>query len=106
MSRRAPCATVPSVTSSKQNCIESATTADDVVDTLVAALNVGGEAALIERLKRGAALVILDNCEHVVDDEDVAGVGVFAGAVEDADVGECGTGHVSLQRPSRTTVCG
>ena len=47
--------------------LETAATADDVVDTLVAALNVGGEAALFERLKRGAALVILDNCEHVVD---------------------------------------
>ena len=42
-------------------------TADDVVDTLVAALNVGGEAALFERLKSSAALVILDNCEHVID---------------------------------------
>ena len=47
--------------------LETAATADEVVDTLVAALNVGGEAALFERLKRGAALVILDNCEHVVD---------------------------------------
>ena len=35
---------------------------------LIAALNVtGGEAALFERLKGSAALVILDNCEHVVD---------------------------------------
>ena len=47
--------------------LETAATADDVVDTLVAALNVGGEAALFERLKRSAALIILDNCEHVVD---------------------------------------
>jgi len=47
--------------------LESATTADDVVDALVAALNVGGEAALFERLKRDAAVVVLDNCEHVVD---------------------------------------
>ena len=38
-----------------------------MVDTLVAALNVGGEAALVERLKSSAALVILDNCEHVID---------------------------------------
>ncbi len=45
-----------------------ATTADDVVDTVIAALNVtGGEAALVERLRDGDALVILDNCEHVVD---------------------------------------
>jgi predicted ATPase len=47
--------------------LETAATADDVVDTLVAALNVGGEAALFERLKSGPALVILDNCEHVID---------------------------------------
>ena len=43
--------------------------ADDVVDTLIAALNVtGGEEALFERLKACAALVILDNCEHVLDE--------------------------------------
>ena len=39
-----------------------------MLDTLIAALRVtGGEPALIERLKGGAAVVILDNCEHVVD---------------------------------------
>ncbi|MDX6649447.1 MAG: hypothetical protein QOJ97_1398 [Solirubrobacteraceae bacterium] len=48
--------------------LEAATTADDVLDTLVAAMNVpGGEAALFERLKGPSAVVILDNCEHVVD---------------------------------------
>ncbi len=47
--------------------LETAATADDVVDTLVAALDVGGEAALVERLKCSASLVILDNCEQVVD---------------------------------------
>jgi predicted ATPase/DNA-binding SARP family transcriptional activator len=48
--------------------LEAATTADDVLDALIAALNVtGGEAALLERLKGAAAVVILDNCEHVVD---------------------------------------
>ena len=48
--------------------LETATTADDVVDTVIAALNVpGGEPALYERLKGTAALVILDNCEHVLD---------------------------------------
>jgi predicted ATPase/DNA-binding SARP family transcriptional activator len=48
--------------------LEAATTADDVLDTLIAALDVtGGEPALLERLKGGAAVVILDNCEHVVD---------------------------------------
>ncbi len=49
--------------------LESATTADEVVDALIAALNViGGEAALFERLKSSTALVILDNCEHVIDE--------------------------------------
>jgi predicted ATPase len=48
--------------------LETAVTPNDVVDTLIAALNVtGGEAALYERLKGGDALVILDNCEHIVD---------------------------------------
>ena len=48
--------------------LETAVTANDVIDTLIAAVNVtGGEAALIERLKIGETLVILDNCEHVVD---------------------------------------
>ena len=47
--------------------LETAATPDDVVDTLVAALNVGGEAALFERLKSSTAVVILDNCEHVID---------------------------------------
>ena len=47
--------------------LETAVTADDVVDALVAALNVGGEAALFERLRASTALVILDNCEHVLD---------------------------------------
>ena len=46
--------------------LETAATADDVVDTVIAALNgPGGEPALYERLKGTAALVILDNCEHV-----------------------------------------
>jgi predicted ATPase/DNA-binding SARP family transcriptional activator len=48
--------------------LETTTTADEVLDTLIAALNVaGGEAALLERLKGSDAVVILDNCEHVVD---------------------------------------
>ena len=48
--------------------LETATTADDVLDTVIAALHVtGGEAALLERLKASAAVVILDNCEHVLD---------------------------------------
>ena len=42
--------------------------ADDVVDALIAALDVtGGEAALFERLRAQRALLILDNCEHVVE---------------------------------------
>jgi predicted ATPase/DNA-binding SARP family transcriptional activator len=48
--------------------LEFATTADEVMDAVIAALNVvGGEAALFERLKGATALVILDNCEHVID---------------------------------------
>jgi len=48
--------------------LETATTADDVLDTVITALHVtGGEAALLERLKASAAVVILDNCEHVLD---------------------------------------
>jgi len=48
--------------------LESATKADEVVDAVIAALNVvGGEAALFERIKGNATLVVLDNCEHVID---------------------------------------
>ncbi len=47
--------------------LETAVSADDVVDTVVAALNVGGEGALLERLKNGRTVLILDNCEHVLD---------------------------------------
>jgi predicted ATPase/DNA-binding SARP family transcriptional activator len=48
--------------------LESATTPDEVLDTVIAALHVsGGEVALIERLKASPAIVILDNCEHVLD---------------------------------------
>lgn len=47
--------------------LETAATANDVIDTLIAALNVPGEAALFERLRGTTALVILDNCEHVID---------------------------------------
>jgi predicted ATPase/DNA-binding SARP family transcriptional activator len=48
--------------------LEAATTADEVLDALIAALNVtGGEAALYERLKGAGAMLILDNCEHVID---------------------------------------
>jgi predicted ATPase/DNA-binding SARP family transcriptional activator len=48
--------------------LETAVSTDDVIDTLVAAFNVSGEAALFERLKCGAPLVILDNCEQVIDE--------------------------------------
>ncbi len=47
--------------------LETAVSPDDVVDTLVAAVGVPGEAALFERLKGARGLVILDNCEHVID---------------------------------------
>ena len=48
--------------------LEAAGTADEVLDMVVATLTVaGGEAALLERLKSAPALLVLDNCEHVVD---------------------------------------
>ena len=48
--------------------LETATTTNDVVDVLVSAVDgPGGEAALFERLKGSSAVVILDNCEHVID---------------------------------------
>src|SRR5215211_2616518 len=48
--------------------LETAATAHDVIDTLIAAVAVvGGEGALVRRLQGTSALVILDNCEHVVD---------------------------------------
>ena len=48
--------------------LEAARTADEVIDAVLAALHVtGGEAALFERLRTSGAVVILDNCEHVID---------------------------------------
>jgi predicted ATPase/DNA-binding SARP family transcriptional activator len=48
--------------------LEAAQTAEDLLDTVVAALGVvGGEAALHECLRRTETVLILDNCEHVVD---------------------------------------
>ena len=48
--------------------LEAAQNADDAFDAVVAALGVvGGEAALQERLRRTEAVLILDNCEHLVD---------------------------------------
>ena len=47
--------------------LEAASSESDVVDALVAALGVPGEAALLERISNSEALVILDNCEHVLD---------------------------------------
>ncbi len=47
--------------------LETAAAADEVLDALIAALDVtGGEPALLERLEGAASVVILDNCEHVV----------------------------------------
>ena len=48
--------------------LETAAQDDDVVDVVVAAFQrPGGEAGLVERLRGTDALVILDNCEHVLD---------------------------------------
>jgi predicted ATPase/DNA-binding SARP family transcriptional activator len=48
--------------------LETVTTANEIADTLIAALHVtGGDASLFERLKSAETLIILDNCEHIVD---------------------------------------
>jgi predicted ATPase/DNA-binding SARP family transcriptional activator len=48
--------------------LESASTPDQVIDVLVGAVDgPGGETALFESFKDSSALVILDNCEHVID---------------------------------------
>jgi predicted ATPase/DNA-binding SARP family transcriptional activator len=47
--------------------LETAITAEDVIDAVVAAFKLGSEAALFERLKGMDALVIIDNCEHVLE---------------------------------------
>ncbi len=49
--------------------LESAATLEDIIDATTSALGVaGGEPALIERLRAGPAVVIFDNCEHLIDD--------------------------------------
>ena len=48
--------------------LETAVTADDVIDTLIAALNVpAARRRCSSGSKAATALVILDNCEHVID---------------------------------------
>ena len=48
--------------------LETTTDGEEVVDAVIAALEVtGGADALVERVRRDAAVVVLDNCEHVVD---------------------------------------
>ena len=48
--------------------LETAATAHEVIDVLVGAVDgPGDEAALFERLKGTTDVVILDNCEHVID---------------------------------------
>ena len=49
--------------------LENAPSADTVVETVADALHAAGSstAALIERLRGADVLVVLDNCEHVVD---------------------------------------
>ncbi|MFN0027120.1 MAG: AfsR/SARP family transcriptional regulator [Acidimicrobiales bacterium] len=48
--------------------LEAATNPGEVLDGLIATLGVSGaEAALLERLRAQPTLLILDNCEHVVD---------------------------------------
>ncbi len=48
--------------------LESATTPDEVLDAVTADLHVtGGEPGLLQRLRTAPAVLILDNCEHVLD---------------------------------------
>jgi predicted ATPase/DNA-binding SARP family transcriptional activator len=49
--------------------LETARTPESVSDTVAAALhaNDAGEPALVERLRGADVLIVLDNCEHVVD---------------------------------------
>ncbi|MFN0144383.1 MAG: ATP-binding protein [Mycobacterium sp.] len=48
--------------------LETATNPGEVADSLIATLGVtGGEAALFDRLAAHPSMLILDNCEHVVD---------------------------------------
>ena len=48
--------------------LETAASPNDVIDTVIAAFNIPGrEEALFEGLKGTQAVVILDNCEHVLD---------------------------------------
>lgn len=48
--------------------LETATTAGEVVDAVIAAVGVaGGEPALLDRLRSNATLLVLDNCEHLVE---------------------------------------
>ena len=48
--------------------LETAASPNDVIDTVIAAFNMPGrEEALFEGLKGTQAVVILDNCEHVLD---------------------------------------
>ena len=77
------------------------TTADEVLDTVIAALNVtGGEAALLERLAARRAVVILDNCEHVVDAAAALAVRLLDAAPGAADpVHQPGLRSTSTARP-------
>ena len=48
--------------------LEAATTAEEVHDVLMSAFNVtGGDAALVERVRTVTGVLVLDNCEHVID---------------------------------------
>jgi len=55
--------------------LESASTADQVIDALISAVDgPGGETALFESFRDASAVVILDNCEHVLDEAAVLAV--------------------------------
>ena len=79
--------------------LEAAQTEADVLDTVIAALEIpGGEAALLERLRRDPAVLILDNCEHLV-----AAAAALAERLLDAHPG-CGSCVRARSRWSSRTV--
>ena len=80
----------------------------DVVDVLVAALQrPGGEAALFERLRSSRPLVILDNCEHVVDAAaDAGGAAARQRPRPAGPVHQPGAAGRSTGRPGRARTAG
>lgn len=47
--------------------LETTTCVDEILDAVIAATGVTGVEALVEQLRRHDTLIVLDNCEHVLD---------------------------------------